>query len=49
MALASCTVTPCRLLGGIQRFGERAVSIFSVYPTFTLKMEAARFYDISTY
>jgi len=34
MVLASCTVTPCGLLGGIQRFGQRAASIFSVCPTF---------------
>ena len=48
MVLASCTVRPCGLLGGSQRFGERAASVFSVYPTSTLKIEAVRFYDIST-
>ena len=49
MVLASCTVSTRRLLGGIQRFGDRAVSIFSVYTTSNLQMEAARFYDITTY
>jgi hypothetical protein len=30
MVSASCTVTPCGLLGDIRRFGERAAFVFSV-------------------
>ena len=49
VVLASWTMTSCGFLGGLQRFGQRAASIFSACPALTLITGTALFYDINTY